>query len=297
MIFGDQVIVPYSRLNQVFWLCTNTLHLRLGPSTSLPSKSSIVFFFSRTIEVYMFDLEDFVMRMWRRNIDLVTITERMAVKKAVQCGNVEDAIDKVNDLNPEKWTPNEDEKLVEAVAFHGAKNWTSIASKAGLNRSGKSCSLRWVNHLRPNIKRGDMSEHEEDLIIRLHKLLGNRWSLTARRLPGRTDNVIKNYWYTRLSKKIQQKDKQSNNEANGTTQFPAVDEKPSVANDDQKVHVEMKQECLVVAAGTSAALIKKEEVINSEDYFNTCINNIDANEFLNLLNEEEPLSWEVPQIS
>ncbi|KAL6213477.1 hypothetical protein ACLB2K_012924 [Fragaria x ananassa] len=76
---------------------------------------------------------------------------------------------------------------------------------AWLNRSGKSCRLRWVNHLRPNIKRGDMSEQEEDLIIRLHKLLGNRWSLIAGRLPGRTDNEIKNYWYTRLSKKIQQK--------------------------------------------------------------------------------------------
>ncbi|XP_004301772.1 PREDICTED: transcription factor WER-like [Fragaria vesca subsp. vesca] len=74
----------------------------------------------------------------------------------------------------QKWTSNEDEKLIEAVALHGAKNWTSIASKAGLNRSGKSCRLRWVNHLRPNIKRGDMSEQEEELIIRLHKLLGNR---------------------------------------------------------------------------------------------------------------------------
>ncbi|KAL6136526.1 hypothetical protein ACLB2K_061821 [Fragaria x ananassa] len=73
-----------------------------------------------------------------------------------------------------KWTSNEDEKLIEAVALHGSKNWNSISSKAGLNRSGKSCWLRWVNHLRPNIKRGDMSEQEEDLIIRLHKLLGNR---------------------------------------------------------------------------------------------------------------------------
>ncbi|KAL6134233.1 hypothetical protein ACLB2K_066466 [Fragaria x ananassa] len=74
----------------------------------------------------------------------------------------------------------------------------------------------------------------------------------------------------------------------GTIQFPAIDEKPSVA----KVHVEMKQECLAAAAGTSVALIKKEEVIDSEDYSNTYINNIDADEFLNLHNEEEPLSWE-----
>ncbi|KAF3795959.1 Transcription factor, partial [Nymphaea thermarum] len=70
-----------------------------------------------------------------------------------------------------------------------------------LNRCGKSCRLRWLNYLRPDIKRGNISEDEEDLIMRLHNLLGNRWSLIAGRLPGRTDNEIKNYWNTHLSKK------------------------------------------------------------------------------------------------
>ncbi|OVA18433.1 SANT/Myb domain [Macleaya cordata] len=72
---------------------------------------------------------------------------------------------------------------------------------AGLNRCGKSCRLRWLNYLRPGIKRGNITEDEEDLIIRLHNLLGNRWSLIAGRLPGRTDNEIKNHWNTHLSKK------------------------------------------------------------------------------------------------
>ncbi|XP_029122837.1 transcription factor MYB1 isoform X2 [Elaeis guineensis] len=74
---------------------------------------------------------------------------------------------------------------------------------SSLNRCGRSCRLRWLNYLRPDIKRGNISHEEEDLIIRLHKLLGNRWSLIAGRLPGRTDNEIKNYWNTVLKKKVQ----------------------------------------------------------------------------------------------
>nr|AIT52258.1 MYB family protein [Jatropha curcas] len=100
------------------------------------------------------------------------------------------------------WTAEEDQKLSEYIEVHGAKRWKTIATKAGLNRCGKSCRLRWLNYLRPNIKRGNISDDEEDLILRLHKLLGNRWSLIAGRLPGRTDNEIKNYWNSHLRKKI-----------------------------------------------------------------------------------------------
>ncbi|XP_043722148.1 transcription factor MYB3-like, partial [Telopea speciosissima] len=105
------------------------------------------------------------------------------------------------------WAAEEDERLAQVVEIHGPKKWQSIAAKAGLNRCGKSCRLRWMNYLRPNIKRGNISDQEEDLILRLHKLLGNRWSLIAGRLPGRTDNEIKNYWNCHLSRKLGQKQK------------------------------------------------------------------------------------------
>ncbi|XP_071716854.1 transcription factor MYB114-like [Rutidosis leptorrhynchoides] len=114
----------------------------------------------------------------------------------------------MKEINRGAWTAEEDEKLAEAIEIHGPKKWTVIATKAGLQRCGKSCRLRWLNYLRPNIKRGNISDQEEDLIIRLHKLLGNRWSLIAGRLPGRTDNEIKNYWNTHLSKKKEIKEKQ-----------------------------------------------------------------------------------------
>ncbi|XP_009385269.2 transcription factor MYB3-like [Musa acuminata AAA Group] len=99
------------------------------------------------------------------------------------------------------WIAEEDQKLVEYVRIHGDKNWRTLPAKAGLNRCGKSCRLRWLNYLRPGIKRGNISEEEESLIIRLHNLLGNKWSLIAGRLPGRTDNEIKNYWNAHLGKR------------------------------------------------------------------------------------------------
>ncbi|CAO2166049.1 unnamed protein product [Urochloa humidicola] len=100
------------------------------------------------------------------------------------------------------WTPEEDELLSRAVAREGEGRWRTLPRRAGLLRCGKSCRLRWMNYLRPDIKRGPIAADEEDLIVRLHRLLGNRWALIAGRLPGRTDNEIKNYWNSHLSKKL-----------------------------------------------------------------------------------------------
>ncbi|KAI9109985.1 hypothetical protein K1719_019026 [Acacia pycnantha] len=100
------------------------------------------------------------------------------------------------------WTPKEDALLTKYIQAHGEGQWKSLPKKAGLLRCGKSCRLRWMNYLRPDIKRGNITAEEDDLIIRMHALIGNRWSLIAGRLPGRTDNEIKNYWNTHLSKGV-----------------------------------------------------------------------------------------------
>ncbi|CAK7339099.1 unnamed protein product [Dovyalis caffra] len=100
------------------------------------------------------------------------------------------------------WTPEEDELLASYIKKEGEGRWRTLPKKAGLLRCGKSCRLRWMNYLRPSVKRGQIAPDEEDLILRLHRLLGNRWSLIAGRIPGRTDNEIKNYWNTHLSKKL-----------------------------------------------------------------------------------------------
>ncbi|KAK8633027.1 hypothetical protein V6N13_013881 [Hibiscus sabdariffa] len=100
------------------------------------------------------------------------------------------------------WTPQEDELLTNYINKEGEGRWRTLPKQAGLLRCGKSCRLRWMNYLRPSVKRGQIAPDEEDLILRLHRLLGNRWSLIAGRIPGRTDNEIKNYWNTHLSKKL-----------------------------------------------------------------------------------------------
>ncbi|KAJ8773826.1 hypothetical protein K2173_008289 [Erythroxylum novogranatense] len=100
------------------------------------------------------------------------------------------------------WTEEEDQILLEYVRVHGRGRWSRISNITGLKRCGKSCRLRWLNYLSPNVKRGGFSEEEDDLIIRLHNLLGNRWSLIAGRVPGRTDNQVKNHWNTHLCKKL-----------------------------------------------------------------------------------------------
>ncbi|XP_062203305.1 myb-related protein Zm38-like [Phragmites australis] len=104
--------------------------------------------------------------------------------------------------NKGAWTKEEDQRLVAYIKAHGEGCWRSLPKAAGLLRCGKSCRLRWINYLRPDIKRGNFTDEEDDLIINLHQLLGNKWSLIAGRLPGRTDNEIKNYWNTHIKRKL-----------------------------------------------------------------------------------------------
>ncbi|KAK4791801.1 hypothetical protein SAY86_032214 [Trapa natans] len=101
------------------------------------------------------------------------------------------------------WSPEEDSKLKDYIEKYGTGgNWISLPQKAGLRRCGKSCRLRWLNYLRPNIKHGEFSGEEDRVILDLFATIGSRWSVIASQLPGRTDNDIKNYWNTKLKKKL-----------------------------------------------------------------------------------------------
>ncbi|KAK6153070.1 hypothetical protein DH2020_012709 [Rehmannia glutinosa] len=113
------------------------------------------------------------------------------------------------------WTMEEDLILINYIANHGEGVWNSLAKSAGLKRTGKSCRLRWLNYLRPDVRRGNITQEEQLLIMELHAKWGNRWSKIAKHLPGRTDNEIKNFWRTRIQKQMKQGEnlipEQSNN--------------------------------------------------------------------------------------
>ncbi|XP_076919969.1 uncharacterized protein LOC143580953 [Bidens hawaiensis] len=113
------------------------------------------------------------------------------------------------------WSPEEDAKLKDFIEKHGTGgNWIALPQKAGLRRCGKSCRLRWLNYLRPNIRHGEFSDDEDSIIYTLYASIGSRWSVIAAQLPGRTDNDIKNYWNTKLKKKLM-------------TMLPSLQEKPT----------------------------------------------------------------------
>jgi len=104
------------------------------------------------------------------------------------------------------WTAEEDAILREKRRQYGRK-WAKIAAHLP-GRQGKQCRERFVNHLDPELKKGEWTDDEEAILIAMHEHHGNRWANISKQLPGRSDNDVKNHWYSTIQRKFQQHGKE-----------------------------------------------------------------------------------------
>ncbi|XP_059304821.1 transcription factor LAF1-like [Lycium ferocissimum] len=138
------------------------------------------------------------------------------------------------------WSPDEDDKLKNYIIKHGHGCWSSVPINAGLQRNGKSCRLRWINYLRPGLKRGAFSLEEEETILTLHAMIGNKWSQIAQHLHGRTDNEIKNHWHSYLKKRVAKMAENEGHTKSGNTESSPSSKKltPQNSSLDSFEHIE-----------------------------------------------------------
>ncbi|XP_057792567.1 transcription factor MYB8-like [Salvia miltiorrhiza] len=187
-----------------------------------------------------------------------------------------------NGMKKGAWSEDEDEKLRAYIHRYGHWNWRLLPKYAGLKRCGKSCRLRWVNYLKPGVKRGDFSKEEKEIVVKLHAELGNKWSTIAEQLPGRTDNEIKNFWHTRIERRRKKSPaaKPTISKANSLStpqnqqqslSLPILDDaslSPNSSHQDEleqmlsavlEAHDSAQNECFAAAAAAAAAAFNEEE--------------------------------------
>ncbi|XP_031129076.1 transcription factor DUO1-like isoform X1 [Ipomoea triloba] len=182
----------------------------------------------------------------------------------------------LGDIKKGPWKVEEDEVLLNHVNKYGPRDWSSIRSKGLLQRTGKSCRLRWVNKLRPNLKNGvKFSAEEERIVIDLQAQFGNKWARIATYLPGRTDNDVKNFWSSRQKRLARilhnstpqsSKSRGDSNSGSSVKEVPALLDVPSL--EEPKFRSSANEESLSKPQSCSSSYIENFEAIPMLDLMN-----------------------------
>ena len=105
-----------------------------------------------------------------------------------------------------KWSPLEDRDLEAAVNIYGTKNWKLVATMVP-GRNGKQCRERWLGQICPTVKKEEWSYEEDQILIDCQVKCGNKWTVIANLIPGRSATSIKNRWNWLLRHQVVQAQK------------------------------------------------------------------------------------------